>query len=208
MAFTIANIRTRITNELAKLDDFSSFQDELIKDALTDLLTAVHPRISTTLAVVTTAATYTIPSTIDLIERIEDSDGDSVVYSVDEYERKLTLQDTPEAAGNWTVYGTPRDIRTNAETIISSLPESYYRVLWAYVTAVCHDQAESDAATIKWQKAEQLAHELLVYLNTEPGYRDRQVSIIDAEGKRVGVSNPADGVDNDYTAMNATEDYD
>jgi hypothetical protein len=209
MAFAIADIQTRITNELAKLDDFSSFHDELIKDALTDLLTALvdFVRYSASLAVTTATATYDVPATIDIIERIEDADGDPVVYSVDKYEGEITFQDTPESAQDYTVYGTPKDIRTNAAAVIAALPESYYRALWAYVKAACHDNAESDSAEIMYQKAERSAHELLVYLNSEPGFRDRQISIVDAEGNRIGVSDPHDGVDNDVTDMGSVERY-
>lgn len=209
MAFAIADIRTRIASELSKLDDFSSVQDDLIKDALTDLLTALveFVRYSSALAVTTATSTYTKPATIDVIERIENAAGDAVSYSVDKYEGKITFQDTPGSAQSYTVYGTPNNLRTNAAAVIAALPESYYRSLWAYVKAACHDNAESDSAETMYQKAERSAHELLMYLNSEPGYRDRQISIVDAEGNRIGVANPVDGVDNDITDMGSVESY-
>jgi len=210
MALALSDFTTRIGNELRLLGTPTAARTDLIKDALIELMTAIRSavRISASLAVTIAASTYDIPGTIDKIETIEDEDGDGVVYTIDRLEREITFQDTASGSVNYTVYGTPYAIRTNASTVIAALPESYSVALWAWVVAVCHGQAESEKHTEKVKLADRACHKLLMYLNSEPGYLDRTIVIRDATGRRVGVTDAVDGINYDITDLGASLGYD
>lgn len=198
MALSLDGYRSRIANELSLLGDFALVRDELIKDALVDLIIAVEPVIAATIAVVTTSKEYDIPSTIEKIHRIQNSIGKGVVYSLNEYTRKITLQDSQSADGTLYVWGTPRDPRTNAESIITALPEHYGKTLWAYVRYACYDMVDSDKASEQLIKAEKEAHKLLQAVNASPGYFGQTIRIVDVTGATLGDSGAADGINVTY----------
>lgn len=210
MALALSDYTTRIANELKLLAVPTAARNDLIKDGLTALMTYIRNlcRISATMAVTTSTTEYDIPATIDIVESVKDDDGDNEVYSVNTLSRKITLQDTPGEAANYTVYGTPYNVRTNAATIIAALPESYGEALWAYIVAACHDCVESDRWESKFKKAELQAHKLLMYLNSTAGYLERTIAIRDMRGYRIGITGAADGIDYDITDLAATEEYD
>ena len=212
MALSAAGYVTRINNELVLLANPTAAQTDIIKDALTDLLTYIRDlcRINTTLSVSSATDDYDIPDTIDQVERIDDEDGDPIVYGIDRLQRKITLQDSEDSASavNYTVYGTPLDIRTNYDTVIAALPESYSNALWAYIVAGCHEQAQHELADGKLKKAEFKAHNLLMYLNSEPGFLDRTIAIVDFQGSTIGDTNAGDGIDYDITEFAQTEEHD
>lgn len=212
MALTAAGYVTRINNEMVLLANPAASQPEIIKDALTDLMTYIRDmcRLNATMAVDGTTDEYDIPATIDIVEKVYDDDSDPIVFSVDRLLRKITLQNSESASGsvNYTVYGTPLDVRTNYETIIASLPESYSGALWAYIVAGCYEQAMHEMSDSKLNRAKLKAHELLLYLNSNAGMRDRTITMVDFTGARVGDTNAADGIDYEINNLGDTETFD
>jgi len=212
MSLTLAHFTERIGRELRLLATPTAARADLTKDGLTELMLAIREdcRVSAVLVVSSATDTYDIPSTVDVVEAVEDADGGAVVYSLNHLTREMTLQNSESSSAgvNYTVYGTPLDVRTNAEVIVAALPESFEPSFWAFVVASCHAQAETSVADTKEQRARMKAHELLMYLNSSAGYRDRTIAIKDAQGKIIGDDNAADGVDVSYGEFAETETYD
>ena len=212
MSLTLTHFTDRIGRELKLLATPTNARADLVYDALTELMLSIRDscRISADLSVSSSTDTYDIPATIDVIEAIEDEEGNKVVYSIDDLEEEITLQDseTSSTAVTYKVYGTPAAVRTNAATIIAALPESYEPALWAFVVASCHGQVETSVVEIKEQRARRKAHELLMYLNSSAGYRDRIIAIRDVTGKIIGDTNASDGVDVGVSDFAETESYD
>lgn len=212
MALSLTDIQNRMSNELRLLAVPAASKADIIKDALTKLMTYIRElcRLSATLSVSSSTDIYDVPATIDIVSEVKNSSGAGVVYSVDTKRRKITLQDseTSATAVNYTVYGTPKDVRTNYSAIIAALPESYGESLWAYVVAGAHKQAMSERYADMLNDAKMGAHELLMYLNDEPGYKDRTIAIVDITGSRVGASSAQDGIDYEITSLGETEEFD
>lgn len=213
MALTLTHFTDRIGRELKLLATPTNARADLVYDALTELMLAIRDsmRISATLSVSSSTNVYEIPSTIDIVEAIEDEDGNTVNgFSIDDLEGEITLQDaeTSATAVDYTVYGTPKDIRSNASTVVAALPESYEPSLWAFVVAVCHAQQETSVADMKEKRARMKAHELLMYLNSSAGYRDRTIAIKDTRGQIVGDINGQEGIDVGIDDFGDTESFD
>lgn len=210
MALSLSDIQNRMSNELRLLGVPTAAKADIIKDALTKLMAYIRElcRISATLSVSSSTDIYDVPATIDIVSEVKNSAGAGVVYSVDTKRRKITLQDTETSAVSYTVYGTPKDVRTNYSTIIAALPESYGESLWSYVVAGSHKQAMSERYADMLNDAKMSAHELLMYLNDEPGYKDRTIAIVDVTGSRVGDSSAQDGIDYEITSLGETEEFD
>jgi hypothetical protein len=85
MALSLAGFQSRISSELALLGDFSEISTDMIKDALTQFCIFVEPDIYASLAITSSEVKYAIPSTIDKVSEIEDSNENRLLFDVDYY---------------------------------------------------------------------------------------------------------------------------
>lgn len=199
-------VYARIASELALLGDFADTRADLVADALTELLQATEPLISASLAVTAGTKEYTIPATIDIIERLEDSADASVAYALNREEGSIALQDDP-VTGTLTMYGVPADPRTNCDAIITGLDEKYLSCLWQYVRAAIYASVNDQRAELEYTKAEAKAHRLNQYKNDHPAMSAQAIQIKDAQGNIIGDSGGADGINVAFGTMGQADEY-
>jgi len=144
LSYTDSVARWKRDYKLLGLPEDATIKDILV-NSLSDFISIMdEPVISATLAVTTGTLTYDIPDTIDKIQDIRDGDGTSVVYSEDETAGQVTFQDAV-TTGDYTVYGTPDEVRTNIETIIAAVPEKLEDIWWNFVEAYSYKWANEDS---------------------------------------------------------------
>jgi hypothetical protein len=203
---TLDELKGRIGRELALLGDFSDTADDLIRDALTDFVQAIQPLINTTVAAVNGTLIYSIPATIDLIERLETASGLPVPYVLNKEARTLTLQNNPET-GNLTMYGTPNSVRTNAAAIIEGLDEDCGSALWQHIRATFYSYVNDSRADAEYLKAEKADHKLLQYLSSTPAMVAQPMQMRDVTGGQVGDDAAADGISVQYPSVGEAMEY-
>jgi len=195
VALSLTDFYARIVAEVQPvLGDLTPVRAALVQDALTAFCTDVEPEIGTTLSIVSGTTEYAIPPTLDKISHMQDSTDVEIVYSLNTHERTITLQTTPTAAATYTVYGTPRDIRTNASTIIAALSENYGKVLWLYIKAACYDVRDSDKATTMMLVAQSEGNRLRYYRNRNSDLYSQRIQQVDSRGHKFSDSDDADAI--------------
>jgi hypothetical protein len=195
MALEAEGYKARIRTELNLLGEFGSVDAELIRDALTQFCRYVEPEIVAVLTVADGAAVADVPDTIEKITDLRDSEGARVTYALDVQRRKLQL-----TAGNYTVYGTPRNVRTNYSTIIAGLNENYGDVLWTFIEWRVHKQSESDRASERWSEAVELTRRLKQDRNRQPDAYRRALQLQDVRGNIINDAYNADGIEPNITS--------
>jgi hypothetical protein len=200
---TLASLRTRIDNSLKLLGTKSdTVKDDNISDALGQFISMMDwPRITASVVIVDGTKTYSIPSTIEKIIDIRDEDGDSVVYSTDTTVDEFTLQDAANTGATYTVYGTPKDTRTNLDTIIAAVPGSMERVLWAYIVAFSYSEANEESYINRMNMADKMAIDERKNLNRDLDFNLVTEQFIDNTGQKIGDVDNAEGINvqiNDY----------
>jgi hypothetical protein len=195
MALTAEGYKSRIRLELNLLGEFGSIDTELIRDALTQFCRYVEPEIAASLVVADGATVAEVPDTIEKITDLRDSDGARVTYALDVQRRKLQL-----TAGGYTVYGTPRNVRTNYDTIIAGLNENYGDVLWTFIEWRIHKQSESDRASERWSEAVELTRRLKQDRNRQPDSYRRALQLQDVRGNIINDAYNADGIEPNITS--------
>jgi len=202
LALAYTDFETRITNELKLLDSFSSaVVTDILKDALTEMCRLGDPEISATLAVVDGTQVYDYPATIKKIHALYDDSSpvEEVVYTDITYKRQVYLQEDPDENANYTIYGTPYNVRTNYQTIIAALPEEYGDILWQFVRVGCMKQARDDAWQVEAQVARQMLREYQQSSNRNEDVADQTVQLLDRKGYRIDDTSNAEGLDPDYS---------
>jgi hypothetical protein len=194
---TLTELKTRVGKEFALLGDFSDTADDLIKDALTEFIQAVSPLISASLTIVSGVLEYAMPATIDLIERLEDSLGEEVPYTLNREEGTITLHASDEAE-TLTMYGVPAEPRVNAEGIVAGLKETFISALWQHIRATFYSSVNDSRADAEYIKAEKSDHKLLSYLNSSPGMTNQTLQIKDEAGDILGIDFPNMGEAAEY----------
>lgn len=206
MGTTAATINARIQTELSLLGDFTNTQTEIVKDALAIFCRKADPIISASLTVTSGTTVYSFPNTIDKVTKIEDSDGDDIFFALSTYKRKLTLDDDP-ASGTYTVYGTPKDVRTNIATILTALDENAVDVLWSWVQYKCYDMTDSDKSQGKYLEADRKTNEYIYYQNRQSSLFGDTVQARDAKGGILMDAGNPRGVNANYGTYLETDSY-
>jgi hypothetical protein len=207
MSITYTDLQNRISTELTLLGDFSAVWTDLIKDALTDLCNSVEPMVHDTISIVPGTLIYSVPATIDDIARVQDSLGNGVVYSLNQYTRLLTLQNDVATTGTLDVWGSPLNPRTNYAAIIAGLDEKFIPCLWAFLKYRCYEQADSDMQENFLAKADKEAHKLLQAINYNPGYYMQVSHFVDNNGNVIDDPGNADGLNVNIAGIGATDTY-
>lgn len=203
MALATATLKARIARQLGILGLDNSVNEEATADVLRDAVRAFvakmdEPVISATMAVTADDdGPYSVPATIRKVQDIRDADGDSVVYSKDVTARTVTLQDAPSASGNYTVYGTPKEVATNLDTIIAAISEDHEAVLAAYCVAYGKLYVMAEGAEKSLQAAVYLAQQERKSRNRDLDMDYTTVKHKDVRGQLVSDSSNAEGLDVD-----------
>lgn len=162
MALSTLTIKARIGRQLAMLG-FDSVNADGQTDIMCDAVRAYTrrmdlPVISASLSVTASDdGPYTIPATIRKVQDVRDADGDSVVYTTDTTVGKITLQDAPGADASYTVYGTPKEVRTNLDAVVAAITEDHEGLLMAYCAAYARMYVNEQGAADALMLAERLA---------------------------------------------------
>lgn len=208
MSFTVADLTSRINEELKLYGAFESNTiTNIIKNAVVEYMKKVdRPTISATLAVTSGATKYSLPTTIDQVEDIRDENGNSIVVTrVDTLGRVVYLQNAPSGAVNYSVYGTPRDIKTNLNTVVSAIDENDENVVWAFIEAYANKAAQGQEWVTLLQAANKAVVETLQSRNRSLSMSNTSMRFVDNNGQRIDDLNNADGVEPDITDYLASD---
>jgi hypothetical protein len=192
-SLTTAHLKNRISRELKLLGDPQDDEKtDILCDALARFIMMMDmPIIGVSLTVTASTVEYTLPGSIRKMTDIRDSNGVSVNFAFDEVQRVVTLETAPSASGSYTVYGTPKEIRTNIDVIIPAISEDFEWVLWGYVRAFAHSWANSSQFIERRKEADQNALQARQDLNwsvnvdrskTRVKLRDHRGNVIDDSG--------------------------
>ena len=209
MALSTAEYKARIDRQLQLLGAMDDdVQTDIIEDATRYFVSKMdEPTISADLSVTASTRYYTIPATIRKIVDIRDDSDPKVskVYSEDTTQGQVVLQDTPSGSATWTVYGSPKEIETNLDTVIAAISEDLGYVLWACIKAFAHDWANSDQFVNRLQAADK-------YITNERKSRNRRldwgktsVKLLDTRGRLVADSDNAEGFTPDMSDWQGTD---
>jgi hypothetical protein len=202
MSFTVTNLTDRINEELQIYGRFqTNTVTNIIKNAVIEYMKKVdRPTISATLAVTADTLRYTIPTTIDQIEDVRDEDGISVVVSrIDTVGSYLHLQDSPSGSVNYTVYGTPKSITTNLDTVVEAIDENDENVVWAYIEAYANKSAQGQDWIALIQGADKVALETLRSRNRSLSMADSSMRFVDTTGAYITDVDNTEGIDPDVS---------
>lgn len=203
MALSTTTVKARIGRQLALLGLDNSVNQDATADVLRDAVRAYvakmdQPVISASMAVTADDdGPYSVPATIRKVQDIRDADGDSVVYSRDVTAGTVTLQDAPSASGNYTVYGTPKEVSTNLDTIVAAISEDHEAILLAYCVAYGMMYAMADGADKALQRATYLAQQERKSANRDLDMDFVRVKHKDVRGQLIDDSSNAEGFDVD-----------
>lgn len=200
MALSQAILRARALREFAILGVDTSTYDDIIADGLRLFVQRVdQPIMSATVAVTVSEGPYTIPAIIRKVADVRDASGSSVKWSEDTTAGTFTLNSAPGAAGNYTVYGTPKNMVTNVAAIITALSEDFYPVLWQFVRASAHAAMSSELAEKHMALAYQMALEERKSANRLLSADYLTAQMRDGTGQVVADADNADGVTADIS---------
>lgn len=202
MSFTVAELTSRINEELKLYGAFESATiTNIIKSAVIEYTKKVYnPIISAILAVNNSVLKYSIPSSIDQIEDVRDENGNSVVLSlIDTLGRNLYLQSAASGSVNYTVYGTPKDIKTNLSTVVLAIDENDENVVWSYIEAYAAKSAQDSEWVTLLKAADKTAYEALQARNRSLSMHNTSMRFIDTTGQRIDDANNAEGLVSDIT---------
>jgi len=200
---TLAQIKTRIDDELAIAGSFKSqVKENIVQDALMRLCRKADPLISANMAVTVSEGVgpYNIPAAIDRIDRIYNNATTPAVinFNTDLRKREVTLLSAPSDDGNFVVYGTPRALRTNLETIVAALPENYEDVLWQLVRAFAMRQAGAmETFKLERNAADDEIAQLRFARNRDLDQYSMPVQQIDTVGNVVADKDNVEGTEED-----------
>lgn len=199
MALSLTIIETKIDNHLKILGSFASaVKRDIVRDAVMRYCRKVDtPVISATLAVTASTGPYSIPSTIEkMVNLYDDATIPLVVaYGTDLTKREITLVEEPDDAGDYTAYGTPRNIRTNISTVIAAIDENHEDVLWGYVRAFAMQQKNAASANDELLKADKAARELRQNINMHLDSTGNAIKMKDTTGQVIADSANSEGYD-------------
>lgn len=202
MSFTVAELTSRINEELKLYGAFEALSiTNIIKSAVIEYMKKVdRPTISATLAVNSDTLRYTIPSTIDQIEDVRDEDGISITIArIDTLGRYLHLQDAPSGTVNYTVYGTPKNIKSNLSTVVEAIDENDENVVWAFVEAYAAKTAQDSEWVTLLKSADKLAFETLQARNRSLSMSGAAMRFVDSTGAQIHDIDNAEGIDPDIS---------
>lgn len=209
MALSTTEYKARIDRQLqllGKMDD--NVKTDVIEDAVRYFITKMdEPKITANLSVTADTRYYDRPSTINKIIDVRDDSDPAVskVYAEDTTSGQIVLQDTPDGAATWTVYGTPADVETNLDAIIAAIDEDYGYVVWACIVAFSHGWANGDQYITRLQVADQLIKKARASRNRRLDWGKTPVKQLDVKGKLIHDENNAEGFDADYTQFLAND---
>lgn len=202
MSFTVADLTSRINEELKLYGAFESATiTNIIKSAVIDYIKKVYnPIISAVLAVNDSTLKYSIPSSIDQIEDVRDENGNSVILTmIDTLGRNLYLQSGAYGSVNYTVYGTPKDIKTNLATVVQAIDENDENVVWAYIEAYAAKSAQDNEWINLLKAADKTALEALQARNRSLSMQNTSMRFIDTTGQRIDDVLNVEGITPDIT---------
>lgn len=202
MSFTVADLTSRINEELKLYGAFETNTiTNIIKSAVIDYIKKVYnPIISAALAVDNSTLKYAIPTSIDQIEDVRDENGSSVVLSmIDTLGRNLYLQSAASGSVNYSVYGTPKDIKTNLATVVQAIDENDENVVWTYVEAYAAKSAQDNEWISLLKAADKAALEALQARNRSLSMQNTSMRFIDTAGQRIDDYHNVEGVNPDIS---------
>jgi hypothetical protein len=202
MALSFKAYQSRVLSECAILGDLTETMDDLIKDALVDLILEVEPLTSVVLPVRAGVLEYRVPEEIDVVERVQTKSLRPTVFGVKTNNRVLVFQDGVDLAdGPFLLWGTPREARANHKSIIDGLDDRYGNALWAFIRYRCYESVDSDKSEVLLQKAKAACHTLLQALNSTPGMSGQTIQTPDVTGRTIGDANALDGIEVSYSNL-------
>lgn len=202
MSFTVADLTSRINEELKLYGAFESATiTNIIKSAVIDYIKKVYnPIISAVLAVNDSTLKYSIPSSIDQIEDVRDENGNSVVLTmIDTLGRNLYLQSVASGSVNYTVYGTPKDIKTNLSTVVQAIDENDENVVWSYIEAYAAKSSQDNEWVVLLKAADKTALEALQARNRSLSMHNTSMRFIDTTGQRIDDVSNVEGITPDIS---------
>jgi len=191
VALTAAEFKTKFTNDfnLYGLPSAEQQTDILVRALRRFAAQMDSPIVSESLSVASGTARYSVPAAISKIQDIRNADGVSVNFTLDKTTNELILQSTPSGAATYTVYGVPKNVRTDIDTILALVDETHEPVLYAYIEAYFANWAKDENFTNLLLFADKLATDERSYNNRLLNTDDLTMGIRDARGKYIGDSN-------------------
>lgn len=195
MALSYTGMQTRFNNSLSILGDpGASVIADIIIDATRRFISIMDtPMLSASLSVTTSSGPYDVPATIRKIADIRNSSNVSQEYVYDATTNKITFVKAPLTSGTYTIYGLPKEVRTNISTIIAAISEDYESVLWAYIRAFAYSWADHPDAIAKLQEADKLAFEERQSSNYPTGHYPVSIKQLDTRGNLIADSSNYEG---------------
>lgn len=186
MALSTSEFKNRWNRELKLFGKpTDNEQTDVISDATRHFVAKMDkPIISASLSVTTSTKRYDVPSTLRKVKAIRDSSENNITADIDKVTNDIVLDSTPTAAATYTVYGSPKEVRTNLDTIIAAISEDYEMVLWQYITAMVHKWAKDAGWVEQWKAAEQFAGDAMRSDNYDLD-TERAIKIRDTAGRLI-----------------------